>query len=481
MHAHASRGSAIDATITELAPRVAAGSLAAETLVAGCQALIAAHDRRGAALGALIVECADAIGNARELDAERRRGGVRGALHGIPVVLKDNIDLQRYPTTSGCRALARVVALRDAAATRRLRQAGAILLAKTNLSEFSFEIRSRSSLAGDVRNPFDRSVTAGGSSGGTAAAVAAGFAMAGLGTDTGGSIRVPAAFNGLVGLRPTHGLLDLGGVAPLAPSMDTIGPIARSVGDIAVLLGVLTDAPSRTWLPDRSETRRGLAGARLGVLRQAFGADAPVQAAMDGALALMAGAGAVLIDPVGLPAGILPIDRPLVVDWEFRPAFDAYLRDNFEAGTAPASLSQIYASGEFLPSYRESLGRRIGMNSMDSQAYRDVRAYHRVLRDALEALMTRHRLDAIIYPTSMVLPTSLENPAVGWAPELAACSGWPALTLPVGRSARGLPVGLEMLGRAHSEAVLLGLAHDLESLGPGRMIPELGVNAPAGG
>jgi Asp-tRNA(Asn)/Glu-tRNA(Gln) amidotransferase A subunit family amidase len=481
MHAYASLTPPFHATVTELEPRLASGSLTAAALVAGCQAQIAAHDRAGAELRALICLNTEAADDARQLDDERRRSGVRGPLHGIPVVLKDNIDLRGYPTTSGSRALARAVALRDAGQTRRLRQAGAVLLAKANLSEFSFEIRSRSSLAGDVRNPFDRHVTAGGSSGGTAAAVAAGFAVAGLGTDTGGSIRVPAAFNGLVGLRPTHGLLDLGGVAPLAPSTDTIGPIGRCVSDVALLLGIMTDAPGALRLPQSLTQRHSLAGARLGVLRQAFGEDPHIRAAMDGALSLMARAGAVLIDPAVLPAEVLPIERPLIVDFEFRRAFDAYLRDNFAGGTAPASLAQLYSSGEFLPEYRDSLGKRLRMSSLESQAYRDVRAYHQSLRNELAALMTRHSLDAIVYPTSRVLPTSLDNPAVGWAPELAACSGWPALTLPVGQSPRGLPIGLELLGRAHSEATLLGLAHDLECLGPGRAIPSLPLSAPAEG
>jgi Asp-tRNA(Asn)/Glu-tRNA(Gln) amidotransferase A subunit family amidase len=474
MPANANEPPSIHASLTSLAPHLAEGSLTSEKLVAECRSQIAAHDLHGAGLGAMICINVDAEGDARRMDAERAHcGSVRGPLHGIPVVLKDNIDLLRYPSTSGNRAMARAMAKQDADQTRRLRQAGAIIVGKTNMSEFSFEIRSRSSLAGDVRNPFDRSVTAGGSSGGTAAAVAAGFAVAGLGTDTGGSIRVPAAFNGLAGLRPTHGLIDMLGVAPLSPTADTIGPIARCVEDIAWLLGIMTDIPGEAWLPNSLLARPRLRDARIGVLRQAFGEDPHIHAAMEGALATMGSAGAVLIDPVELPSDVLPVGRPLTVDWEFRPAFDAYLRENFAPGTAPASLAEIYASGEFLPGYGESLRKRLSMGPLDCRAYRDIVAYHQLLRGTLSSLMTTHRLNSIVYPTSMVLPTSLDNPATGWAPELAACCGWPALTVPAGRSPGGLPIGLEWLGRAHSETVLLGMAYDFECRGASRFIPDL--------
>ncbi len=473
MHPNAMKLPPCHETMSELAPRLARGSLTAQDLITDCRAQIAAHDRQGAALATLICQCVEADDEACRSDIERGRAGTRWILQGIPIVLKDNIDLQGYPSTSGNRAMGRAVARCDAEQTRRLRQAGAIILAKTNMSEFSFDLRSRSSVAGDVLNPFDRSVTAGGSSGGTAAAIAAGFAIAGLGTDTGGSIRVPAAFNGLVGLRPTHGLIDLGGVAPLAPTTDTVGPIARCVADIASLLAIMSGAPDAARPFSLPQAPQRLRGARIGILRQAFGTDPEINAVMEGALATMASAGAVLVDPVGLLAEVLPVGRPLVVDWEFRTAFDGYLRDNFASGTAPVSLAQIYAAGDYLPEHRESLLKRLSMSTVGSQSYREVLEYHQTLRGALVSLMNQHRLTSLVYPTSWVMPESLDNPAVGWAPELAACCGWPALTLPVGRSSRGLPIGLEFLGRAHSEPELLGMAYDLECRGPGRFIPDL--------
>jgi Asp-tRNA(Asn)/Glu-tRNA(Gln) amidotransferase A subunit family amidase len=464
-------------SVTELLAMLQDGRLSAEELLADCKASIAAHDRSGPGLGAVISEIPDAPRAASECDRARGRDPRNlGVLHGMPVIVKDNIDVKGIATTSGCRAMTGAIALRDADQTARLRQAGAVLLAKANLSEFSFEIRSRSSVRGDVLNPFDRTVTAGGSSGGTAAAIAAGLAVAGLGTDTGGSIRIPAAFNGLVGLRPTHGLLCLRGVAPLAPTSDTVGPIARSTQDVAYILAALTETPISAWLMPQAPAGQRLEGARIGILRQAFGKDPSIQMAMERAVQKMADAGAMIFDPVELATDVLPIGLPATVDWEFRPSFDAYLSDNFAPGAAPTSLAEIFASGQFLPDHRESLRKRLAAGSLENDDYRHARASQSNLRTALTELMQRLRLDALLYPTSQVTPTSLDNPACGWAPELAASSGWPALTLPIGRASNGIPIGLELLGAARSEPVLLGLAHDIERLQPGRPIPHLSTN-----
>lgn len=461
-----SRGSSLD-TLSELAPRLAAGVLSAEALVRACLARIGGQDHDGASLGAILRLNPHALDEARRLDQARGRSGPRGPLHGAPLVVKDNIDVAGLPTTSGSRALARAMPRRDAEQIRRLKAAGAIVLAKTNLSEFSFEIRSRSSIGGDVLNPFNRAVTAGGSSGGTAAAIAAGFAVCGLGTDTGGSIRVPAAYNGLVGLRPTHGRLSLDGVAPLAPSTDTIGPIARSVADARALFSVMSGQPI-------DAVARPLNGARIGILRQAFGESAEIGAALETALEAMSRAGAVLVDPVTLPDDILPIGRPHVVDWEFGPAFDHYLKTHFAPGQAPASLAALQASGDYLADYGESLPARAAIASLDHPTYREILAYHRDLGAALDRLMSEHRLDALAYPTSAVIPDGLDNPKGGWAPELAACSGRPAITLPVGQAASGIPIGFELLGHRGGEAALLDLAEGIEQSGPGRPIPNLG-------
>ena len=442
-------------SIADLAPRLASGQLGAEALLEECRDASARH----AALGAMLVLDDRAPEEARRCDAERLAGRLRGPLHGVPIVVKDNIDVHGLPTTSGNRAMAGAMPRRNATQVDRLRRAGAIVLGKTNLSEFSFEIRSRSSLGGDVRNPFLQHATPGGSSGGTAVAVAAGLSPAGLGTDTGGSIRVPASYTGLVGLRPTYGALGLSGVAPLAPSTDTIGPIARSVDDTALLFHVMGGRTAT--VPQRS--------LRVGVLRQAFGAAAEISAAMAHACDALSDAGTAIIDPVALPDALLPIDRPHIVDAEFADAFDDYLASHFAQGTAPASLAEIMASGNYLADYRDTLVRRMATRGAGRSA---ILAYHRALRVALAALMDAHALDAILHPTSMVSPDSLDNPKGGWGPELAACSGWPALSVPAGRGASGIPIGVELLGRAGAEALLFALGGTIEcSVGP-RIVPQ---------
>jgi len=463
----------LHSSLTDLAPRLAAGAVRAEDLLSLCLLQIAAHDRQGAGLAAILGLASEAQADASRLDALYRSGRELGPLHGMPMVLKDNIDLAGHPTTSGNPALARAFPSRDAEQTGRLRQAGALILGKTHLSEFSFEVRSRSSLGGDVRNPFDAAVTAGGSSGGSAAAVAAGFAAAALGTDTGGSLRIPAAFNGLVAVRPTHGWLDLRGTAPLAPSADTIGPLGRCVTDVARVLAVMAPAVDAPEFAREAALPEGLRGRRVGVLRQAFGEDGAIQAAMRDALVVMAAAGARLIDPLTLPPSVLPMGDAAIVDWEFQAAFDRYLKTNFAPGDVPHSLAEIVRSGRFLPAYRDSLAKRLAIGPLSNPLYREVLTTHQRLRSALLELMDREQLTAIVYPTSQVLPSSLDNPAVGWAPELAARSGWPAITLPIGRSPRGLPIGLEFLVRPHAEGTLLRVAHDLEQRLGGRPIPDL--------
>ncbi len=450
-------------TIATLAPRLASCELSAVSLLEECLHAIATQDP---ALGAMLVLERGAGAYARECDTEARAGRVRGPLHGVPIVVKDNIDVVGLPTTSGCRALAGAMPLRDAEQVARLKAAGAVIVGKTNLSEFSFEIRSRSSLGGDVRNPFAPQATSGGSSGGTAVAIAAGFAVAGLGSDTGGSIRVPAAYTGLVALRPTHRLIDAAGVAPLAPSTDTIAPMARSVADIALLFGLMGGDV-------REEAVEKL---RVGVVRQAFGSNAEISAATGWVCGILDRAGVEIVDPVALPSAVLPIGRPHIVDAEFADAFDAYLATNFQPGTAPVGLDAIVAEGAFLQEYRDDLRRRMQQRGASRAA---ILGYHAELRGALDAMMADHRLDAMIYPTSMVLPENLDNPKGGWAPELAACSGWPALCLPAGLSLDGIPIGVELMARAGAESVLLGLGRAIE-LGVGaRRLPPLAA-APTG-
>lgn len=428
------------------------GRDSAAAAVAACLARIAAHDRAGASLSAMLRVSPASQDVASDRDNARRRGERLGALHGVPIAVKDNIDLAGMPTTSGCRVLAAALPWRTAPALDALLAAGAIVIGKTNLSEFSFEIRSRSSLGGDTRNPFSPAVTSGGSSGGTAVAVAAGFALAGLGTDTGGSIRVPAAYNGLVGLRPTWGMIPTAGVAPLAPSTDTVGTITRSVNDAETMFGLLAAPTALSPVP--------CAGMRVGVLRQLLGSSAEIDAGIDRAMAALHAAGIEVDAAPDLPHAVLPRGDH-IVDEEFGPAFDAYLRSNFRPGTAPDSLAAVIADGRFLPEYEEVLRARTAPRHASVRAAILMR--HAELRSALTRAMDRDGFDALLYPPSAVLPSSMDNPRGGWAPELAACSGWPALAVPVGRTSGGMPLSAELLGRPHAEATLFALGRAIEA------------------
>ncbi|MFS0773045.1 amidase [Sphingomonas sp. 1P08PE] len=419
-------------------------------------ARIAAHDGTLAAMLRVLPGAAEA---ARACD---HATGPRGPLHGVPIVLKDNIDLHGTPTTSGCRALAGAMPRRTAPVVEMLTAAGAVIVGKANLSEFSFEIRSRSSLGGDTRNPFAPDVTSGGSSGGTAVAVAAGFALVGIGTDTGGSIRVPAAYTGLAGLRPTWNTVPTEGVAPLAPSTDTVGAIARYVEDVALLFAVLN--------PDQPMQFATVAGLRVGVVRQLFGTMPEIADGVAAAIEALRSAGAAVADAPTLPDTVIPAGDH-IVDEEFGPAFDRYLRDNFLPGTAPGSLAELIASGQFLPDYDATLRARV--NRRDPAVRSAILDRHNWLREALDRMMAEHRFDALLYPPSAVLPVSLANPKGGWAPELAACSGWPALVVPTGSTAGGMPLSVELLGRSHAEPILFALGRAIEvGTGP-RPIPRL--------
>ena len=380
-----------------------------------------------------------------------------GPLHGVPIAIKDNIDMAGMATTSGCRALARAMPPSDATVVARLRAAGAVLIGKTNMSELSFEIRSRSSLGGDVVCPFDPGSTAGGSSGGSAVAVLRGYAVAALGTDTGGSVRIPASINGLVGFRPAHGILPMAGIAPLAPSTDTVGPIARCVADALHIYRIMGGTVNRVVI---GRVSGALAPTRIGMLRQAFGSDPRILAAMETGCARLMRAGVALVDPFTIDDIDLHLGGLHIVDVEFAAAFDAYLAQHFATGTAPPSLADLVASREFLAEYEPVLRDRMAIDPGEAVA---VLARHAALTRALRVAMTLAGIDGLIYPTLRVVPDSLDNPKGGWAAELAARTGWPAISVPVCTETGARPIGIELLLPAGEEARLFALATLLET------------------
>lgn len=404
-------------------------------------------------LNAIIGINPGAEAEARRCQRLRREGRLLGPLHGVPVIVKDNIACAGLPLTLGCRALEEVRAADDARVIRRLRAAGAIVLARANMSEFAFDVRSRSSLGGDVRNPLRPEVTAGGSSGGSAAAVAAGMADAALGTDTGGSIRIPCSYTGLVGLRPGFRRALLDGVAPLSPSKDTVGPMVHGVRDAALLHAVMHGEPAAALSP------RPLCGVRLGVIPALEGDDPAQRAVWQRALNRLRQAGAVLVE-VTLPVLSEVESQTCLSMFEFRPAIDRWL-----AATpgAPADLRALVKGGSFLPEFGPLLAQMLQVESLKHPGWRQGRRFRRRLRQTLAFAADHYRVEAFVYPTARRPPASLNKMPPGCAPELAAISGLPAITLPCGSTAAGMPVGLELMG-PDSEWPLLSLALACETV-----------------
>ncbi|MFC5177758.1 amidase [Nocardioides taihuensis] len=436
-------------------------------------ARIAAYDDAGPALNALITVNPQARDEAAALDAERAESGPRGPLHGIPVVVKDNIDTSEMPTTGGTLALEHFRPAEDAFQVDQLREAGAIIIAKANLAELAQSWQTYSPVGGQTLNPYDTSREPGGSSGGTAVAVTANFAAVGLGTDTCGSNRLPAGLNNLYGLRPTSGLSSRAGVIPYSSSLDAVGPMARSVRDLAITLDATagkdpadpTTVPLRTSFVDAVDPD-GLHGRRIGVLtRSGMGEPIDYGKDLDGtlqdALDVMAAHGAELVD-VALPRGV---DDVLV---EFMGEFPSALKRYFASEpTAPRrALVQVLVAG----------GGSADAGKPDTKAYRHALATRQSFRRDLEAVMDRHDLDAIAYPVS---PTTAErlispgaDPSTGhWECAAAAVAGIPALAVPVGFASDGLPVGLELMGRAFDEATLISIAAGYEAHTHQRKLP----------
>ncbi|MDX6022126.1 amidase [Scandinavium sp. V105_16] len=405
-------------------------------------------------LNAILGVNPDAMVLAERYQQRKQRGAIMGPLHGVPLIVKDNIACAEWPITLGCKGLASVKAASDALVIQRLRAAGAIILARANMSEFAFDVRSRSSLGGDVRNPLQPEVTAGGSSGGSAAAVAAGMADAALGTDTGGSIRIPCSYTGLVGLRPAFRRDMLAGVAPLALSKDTVGPMVHTVRDAALLHAIMHGEP-----PTQPEAAP-LSSLRLGVIPALQGENPAQLRVWHHALNQLRLAGATLVD-VNLPILAQVKSQPCLSLDEFQVAFNGWL---VQQQNGPNNLREIVASGAFLPEFRSLLEQMLTSHSLKTPQWLNGRRFQRGLYQALTQTADHDRIDAFVYPTVGSQPTSLDKMPPGCAPELAAISGLPAITLPCGKVESGLPVGMELLATSRDTHFLLAIALGCENV-----------------
>lgn len=445
-------------------------------------------DRKGPTLRSIIEVNAEAVELADALDTERRAGRRRGPLHGVPVLVKDNLDTaDRMPTSAGSLALAASVASRDAFVVARLREAGAIVLGKANLSEWANFRSTRSSSGwsargGQCRNPYvlDRSPC--GSSSGTAAAMAASLAAAGIGTETDGSIVCPSSACGLVGIKPTVGLVSRSGIIPIAASQDTAGPMARTVTDAVLVLNVIAgrdpDDPATavTLRGARDYTAfldaGGLKGARIGVARAFFGFNPAVDALMEEALRVLKAGGAVLVDPVDLEAPPKLHEAELtVLLHEFKAGIDAYLA-SLGPGAAVRTLADLIAFNEReaareMPYFGQELFIRAeATKGLDAPEYQTaLAACRRLARDeGIDRVVAKHRLDAIVAPTggpAWTIDLLNGDHFTGGSSTPAAVAGYPAITVPAG-FVHGLPVGITFFGRAWSEGTLIRLAFGFE-------------------
>ena len=487
------------ATIADLNAAVDAGWLTAEELVQMYLARIRAYDRQGPALHALITLNPKALETARQLDAERRTKGRRSPLHGIPIVLKDNIDTADMPTTAGSVLLEGSMPPDDAFLVKRLREAGAVILGKGNMSEFASGI-ARSSLGGQMKNPHDLFRTPLGSSGGVGISVAAALAVIGIGTDTGGSIRNPSAATGVVGLKPTHGLISRDGIVPLALSFDTAGPLARSVYDVAVAVGVMAGIDAADAATRKSEGRfetdytrylkaDALKGARIGLARDFTGADPDVDWAVESGVQAMRRSGATVVD-VRLPKWLLDAKGEFYNAIRF-PEFAAQIADYLSTLGAgyPKNIDQLIARASEFNALRSDgagpnpnrwalMSREAEAGGLDDYRYTSVRDHALpMVRAIIEGILTAQKLDALVYPTLPRRPPLLTAPpdppggGAGTPVNIANLTGFPDLIVPVGFTGDGLPVALSFLGPAFSESRLLAIGYSFEQATRARRLP----------
>lgn len=483
-------------TITQLQDGMLKGAMTSRAV---CEAYIARITARNDQLHAVIELNPDALSIADSLDAERRAGKLRGPMHGIPVLIKDNIaTLDKMQTTAGSLALVGSRVPRDAFVAAQLRAAGAVILGKTNLSEWA-NFRSTHSTSGwsgrggQARNPYALDRTTSGSSSGTGAAIAANLCAVGVGTETDGSIVDPSSRCSLVGIKPTVGLVSRAGIIPISHSQDTAGPMARTVTDAAILLTTLAGIDARDAATADSKGRaatdytkfldaRGLAGARIGVPRpHYFGYSPHADTLVNAAIEVMRAAGAVIVDPAPI-ATARDIDDPEfdVLLYEFKADLNAYLAE-LAPGANARTLADLIAYDEAhraqeLPYFGQEIFEKAqAKGPLTEQAYIDALAKCRRLArtEGIDATMDKYKLDALVAPTNgPPPPIDLVNGdcGSGGSSTPAAVAGYPSVTVPAGY-AFGLPAGVSFFGRAWSEGTLIKLAYAYEQASKMRRPP----------
>jgi amidase len=486
-------------TISEIQDGLKSGKFTARSLTQNYIDRIQKLDKNGPKVNSVLEINPDALKIADALDQEFKTKGPRGPMHGVPVLIKDNIDTaDRMMTTAGSLALLGSIASRDAFVAQKLREAGAVILGKTNLSEWA-NIRSSHSSSGwsgrggQTNNPYALDRNPCGSSSGSGAGLSANFCAVAIGTETDGSIVCPASANGVVGIKPTLGLISRSGIIPIAHSQDTAGPMARTVSDAAILLGALTGIDPRDSATSEAKgkattgytqflDRKGLKNARIGVVRKLFGFSDAVDDLMKSAIDAMKQEGAVIIDPVEIEA-IGKLDEPEleVLLTELKADLNAYLAQ-LGPNVAVRSLKDLIEfndrnKAKELPYFGQDLFIKAeAKGSLSSKEYLDALASNRKLsrEKGIDAVMDKFKLDALVAPTGG--PAWLTDLATGdhfsgGSSQLPAIAGYPNINVPAGFSF-GLPVGISFFGRAYSEPTLIKIAYAFEQTTKFRKAPQ---------
>jgi amidase len=485
-------------TLADIAAAFTDGRLTSQQLTQNYLTRIDMLDRRGPNLRSIIETNPHVLEIAAALDAERKAKGSRGPLHGVPVLIKDNVETSDpMMSTAGSLALEGWYARKDAPLVERLRAAGAVILGKSNLSEWA-NFRSTHSLSGwsgrggQCRNPYAANRTPSGSSSGSAVAVSANLCAIAVGTETDGSIVSPASINGIVGLKPTVGLISRRGIAPISHSQDTAGPLTRSVRDAAVMLGILSgldrDDPASAAVGDRFQTDyaryvdpKGLNGARLGIARKFFADNAPLNAFLDACIGTLKGAGAVIVDPADLPLhGTMGAAEQEVMLYEFKADLNAYLRrlpPTFPVRSLAALIRFNEANKETeMPLFdQELLHQAAAKGPLTDRAYKEARAacLKATRSEGIDAVLAQHKLDAMVSLTAgpaWLIDAVNGDSDSGGCSSPAAIAGYPHITVPAGLY-RGLPVGLSFFGAAFSEPTLIRLGSGFEAAAHARIPP----------
>lgn len=478
-----------EATIADIHHAMKQGTLTCRSLVEKYLARIEAYDEKGPALNSVILVNPRALEIADDLDSAFQKNGFAGPLHGIPVLLKDNVDTGDMPTTGGSLSLEGFRPDDDAFITRRLKEAGALILAKMNLHEFAVWGETVSSILGQTLNPYDLTRTPGGSSGGTGAGLAANFGTIGIGTDTINSIRSPASACSLVGIRPTIGAVSRDGIIPYSLTQDTAGPLARTMSDAVVMLDAIVgydQADSATaWsvgqIPDtyvKYLDSKGLQGKRIGVLRSFFGTTEDhreVNTAIQKCIEAMHEAGATIVEITD------PIDSNYLVNEVSLHLHD--LKDHLNTYLSVLgpkaqvhSLSDVIASGKYHPGIEANIKKAETLGATTPE-YRERLVRRTALQTQTMKMMADYKVDALVYPHQkrLVVPvgqTQIERNGV-----LGSVTGFPSIVVPGGFSAAtttapiGVPIGLEILGRPWSEPVLIQISYALEQATKFRRAP----------